>query len=159
VKPTPEPIRVRQMAAADITRVIEIAQALPEAPQWPEEVYRKVAASPEALPRRYVLLADDVATGTVSGFAVVQVIPPESELESIAVDLSMQGRGIGKSLLAAVLNQLREDRVTELRLEVRATNAKAIGLYRAFGAVETGLRQRYYSDPEEDAVLMKMSTA
>ncbi len=39
-------------------------------------------------------------------------------------------------------------------LEVRASNRAAIGLYNSFGFNESGRRQRYYSDPIEDAVLM-----
>ena len=39
-------------------------------------------------------------------------------------------------------------------LEVRASNAAAIGLYEKYGFVRNGLRKGYYSHPKEDAVLM-----
>ena len=41
-----------------------------------------------------------------------------------------------------------------MTLEVRAGNAPAIALYRAFGFETVGRRPRYYQDPEEDACLM-----
>jgi ribosomal-protein-alanine N-acetyltransferase len=44
-------------------------------------------------------------------------------------------------------------------LEVRASNEGARALYRGAGFTEDGLRRRYYSDPEEDAVLMSLNLA
>jgi ribosomal-protein-alanine N-acetyltransferase len=41
-------------------------------------------------------------------------------------------------------------------LEVRASNHPAIGLYRRLGFAETGRRKRYYRDPMEDAVQMRL---
>ena len=59
--------------------------------------------------------------------------------------------------------QLEEVRLKKLKLhakdlilEVRTSNGAAQGLYRAGGFVECGRRLRYYADPEEDAVLMRM---
>jgi ribosomal protein S18 acetylase RimI-like enzyme len=49
--------------------------------------------------------------------------------------------------------------VSELTLEVRASNRAALGFYRAQGFEETGRRPRYYADPEEDAVLMGLNLA
>jgi len=39
---------------------------------------------------------------------------------------------------------------------VRASNGAAIGFYRAQGFAETGRRPRYYADPEEDAILLRL---
>jgi ribosomal-protein-alanine N-acetyltransferase len=46
--------------------------------------------------------------------------------------------------------------VSEVILEVRASNAAAVGFYRALGFAENGRRARYYADPEEDALLMRL---
>ncbi len=54
---------------------------------------------------------------------------------------------------------LRLAGVTEVILEVRASNQPALGLYRRLGFVETGRRPGYYMDPPEpaeDAVLMRL---
>ena len=46
--------------------------------------------------------------------------------------------------------------VTEVLLEVRASNQQATAFYRALGFAESGRRLRYYADPVEDAVLMSL---
>jgi [ribosomal protein S18]-alanine N-acetyltransferase len=40
---------------------------------------------------------------------------------------------------------------------VRASNAGAIALYKLLGFVEAGRRPRYYQDPQDDAVLMRLT--
>jgi ribosomal-protein-alanine N-acetyltransferase len=49
--------------------------------------------------------------------------------------------------------------MTEVILEARASNQPALRLYRALGFVETGRRPRYYADPIEDAVLLRLQLA
>jgi ribosomal-protein-alanine N-acetyltransferase len=39
-------------------------------------------------------------------------------------------------------------------LEARVSNEPAIALYRKYGFNEVGLRRRYYSDNDEDAIIM-----
>ena len=95
----------------------------------------------------------------VVGFAVASVVSPEAELETIAVAAEAQRRGVGERLLGALVEELRAERVAELLLEVRASNAAAIGFYRVRGFEEAGRRARYYAEPEEDAVLMRMKLA
>jgi ribosomal-protein-alanine acetyltransferase len=99
------------------------------------------------------------ASGRVVGFAVVGLVAPEAELETIAVGAEARRRGVGGLLLRALVEELRKKRVTELILEVRASNRAALGFYRAQGFKETGRRLRYYADPEEDAVLMGLNLA
>jgi ribosomal-protein-alanine N-acetyltransferase len=80
----------------------------------------------------------------------------QAELETIAVAAPSQRQGVGRQLWAAMARELRLAGVREVRLEVRASNRPAIGLYRALGFAETGRRPRYYADPAEDAVLMDL---
>ena len=53
-----------------------------------------------------------------------------------------------------VLRPHRAQGSPRAHLEVRASNAAAIELYRSFGFVATGARPGYYSDDREDAVIM-----
>lgn len=146
-----ETVRIRRMTAADIDAVVEIANALPEAPHWPRDAYAQ-AVEPAAAPERIALVAE--SAGGVAGFAVVLVLPPEGELESIAVGATVQRRGIARALLHGLVEELASRGVTELRLEVRASNAAALGLYTGMRFVESGRRRGYYAEPAEDAVLM-----
>jgi ribosomal-protein-alanine acetyltransferase len=97
------------------------------------------------------------ASGRIVGFAVAGIAAPEAELETIAVIAEGQRRGVGGQLLKALAEELRTEQVTVLMLEVRASNREARGFYRAQGFQEIGRRPRYYADPEEDAVLMRLN--
>jgi ribosomal-protein-alanine N-acetyltransferase len=116
--------------------------------------------SGDFLSRRIALVAILAGSGEVIGFAVAGLVPPEAELENIAVAREVQRRGIARQLLSELVRELkipREPRqagIGTLHLEVRASNSAAIGLYNSIGFTESGHRPRYYSDPVEDAVLM-----
>ena len=146
-------VRIRRMSARDVQRVLEIAEGLREAPRWAASAYL-AAIDPGHSPRRIALVAANLASGAPVGFLVASVGPPEAELETIAVAPQGQRRGVGRLLLGALEEELKTERVTELLLEVRASNLGALGFYAALGFRETGRRVRYYADPEEDAVLM-----
>ncbi len=148
-----EEARVRPMTAADLERVMEIASSLKDAPQWGAGAYR-AALDPEGAPRRIALVAEFPGSG-ILGFLMASLLPPEAELETIAVVGEGQRRGVARRLWGAMAAELRAAGVTEVHLEVRASNEAALGFYRAEGFVEAGRRPRYYADPEEDAILLR----
>ena len=88
---------------------------------------------------------------------MANVVSPEAELETIAVAIEAQRRGVGSLLLRGLLSELKAERVSSLVLEVRASNPSALALYRAHGFEQTAQRPRYYADPEEDAVLLRLT--
>jgi len=147
-------VRIRSMMAADLDRVVEIAAALDDAPQWPRRVYESVLAS--SSPRRIAFVAEDSGTGAVVGFAVAGLVPPEAELETIVVAAGFQRRGVARRLFEAMADDLGRSQVREVLLEVRQSNVAAQGFYRSVGFVEEGRRPGYYADPIEDAVLMRL---
>jgi [ribosomal protein S18]-alanine N-acetyltransferase len=151
-------VRIRPLAAGDLDNVLEIAGSLPQAPQWPRSAY-VAAIDPESLPRRIAVVAECVGTGAIAGFAIARVVEPEAELETIGVARGMQRSGIARRLFAALAGELRSAHVTEVTLEVRASNAPALALYRSLDFSEYGHRVRYYVDPVEDAVLMRLNLA
>ena len=69
---------------------------------------------------------------------------------------SAQRAGIGRALCCAVLDWCRSNRATEVVLEVRAGSAGAIALYAGLGFTQAGSRPRYYRDPDEDALIMRL---
>ena len=148
-----EEARVRQMMAADVARVMEIAASLPQAPHWPQSAYLD-ALNPESTPRRIALVVAGPEPGRVEGFAVASLLPPQAELESIAVAAGSQQKGLGSLLFNGLIDDLQRAGVIEITLEVRATNHGAIAFYRSAGLRQTGFRPAYYADPIEDAVLM-----
>ena len=145
------------MTAADVERVREIAASLPDSPHWPESAYLD-ALNPESAPRRIALVAvslDPAGSSHVEGFTVASLLPPQAELESIAVATGSQRRGHGRMLFDDLVSELRKAGVLQITLEVRASNHAALAFYRRAGFVQTGTRRAYYADPVEDALLMR----
>jgi ribosomal-protein-alanine N-acetyltransferase len=143
------------MCAADLDEVMEIAGRLKELPQWPRLAY-VAALDPDARPRRIALIVLGPDEAGITGFLVASLLPPQAELEIVAVDARFQRRGLARKLFAELVEKLGLDGVTEVVLEVRASNRSALALYRVLGFVETGRRPRYYADPQEDAVLLRL---
>lgn len=146
---------IRPMAVSDLDRVLEIAQRLREAPQWPPAAYL-AAIQPGAVPQRIGLAAEGPAGGLL-GFAIARVLAGEAELETIAVAPEAQRQGVGRQLFGALLSKFSAQAVTDVILEVRPSNGAALALYRSLGFAVAGRRPRYYIDPVEDATLMNLS--
>jgi ribosomal-protein-alanine N-acetyltransferase len=147
-------VTIRPMCAADIDQVLEIAAGLKDAPHWQRDAYT-AALDQASMPRRIALVAtNEPLEGGVVGFAVASLLPPQAELESIAVRKDAQRLGVGSLLLGRLGAELRAAEVTEFLLEVRASNAAGLAFYQSSGWSMAGVRPRYYADPEEDAILM-----
>jgi tRNA threonylcarbamoyladenosine biosynthesis protein TsaB len=156
-------ISVRRMASEDLERVMEIATKTPRAPVWARQAYVSAIDpidpihpfDPEAQASRVAIVANDAA-GDLAGFAIARITTPEAELESIVVAIPHQRCGVGVALFAALKSELLSQGAAELMLEVRESNRTALAFYRSLGFAEEGRRPRYYADPVEDAVLMRL---
>ena len=144
-------VQIRRMTPADVPRVMAIASSLPEAPRWPVSAYLD-ALNPESPARRIALVA--AASEQVQGFVVASLLPPQAELETIAVASQNQRQGLGRLLFDALSLELHKEGVAEVALEVRASNRAAMAFYRSAGFGQKGIRRSYYVDPVEDAVVM-----
>ena len=148
-------VQVRRMTQADLDQVIAIEQILPAAPHWPRSDY-VTALDTQTAPPRIALVAEETNSGVIAGFAVASLLPPQAELESIAVAPEFQRRGLAGHLFSLLAEELRAAGATEIILDVRASNRPALGFYRSLGFGQVGCRQHYYVDPVEDAVLMTL---
>jgi len=146
------------MVPADLDPVVRLAASLDQAPHWPRSAYL-AALLPNAAPPRIALVADAPETAAIQGFAVASLLPPQGELESIAVAINSQRQGLARQIFSALAHELKTAQIAELLLEVRASNVTALAFYHAVGFVETGRRPRYYTDPVEDALLLKLCLA
>lgn len=99
------------------------------------------------------LLAEEA--GQVVGALFLSCLPPEGEVYRLAVRPERRRAGLGRALLCAGLERERKAGVRHLYLDVRAGNAAALALYRAFGFSVCGRRAGYYRAPREDAILME----
>ena len=74
-------------------------------------------------------------------------------IDNIAVEEAARRHGVGDALLD-VFCRFGQAHLSFLTLEVRASNAPAIALYRKHGFQEAGRRKNYYQQPREDAIIM-----
>ncbi len=97
--------------------------------------------------------------GALVGFAVGKVVAAArlAELESVVVAAPARRLGAGRALCEAVIEWCRRQGATSMELEVRAASNGARALYEELGFAVEGIRQGYYRDPEEDAVLMRLN--
>lgn len=89
------------------------------------------------------------------GVIVMSKVLDECEVLNFAVCKDERGKGYGKTLLTAALDS-DFAKNTSVFLEVRKSNIAAISLYEKVGFCKMGERKRYYTNPLEDAVLMRM---
>ena len=91
------------------------------------------------------------------GFIIFSPITPEAHILSISVRNEMQSKGIGTLLLKSMLDQCKVMHYKKILLEVRVSNVKAINFYEKFGFSKDAIRNNYYTDNSEDALLMSLS--
>lgn len=90
----------------------------------------------------------------MAAYATVHLVGDELEILNIAVVPHLRGRGLGGRLLGYVLQQADKMGMNRGYLEVRAGNVPARRLYARHGFQVVGVRQRYYADSGEDALVM-----
>lgn len=91
----------------------------------------------------------------VVGWGGIWCVADEAEIASVCVDPAYRRLGGGTKLLQTLLRQARLSGAQNVYLEVRASNQAAQELYRGAGFECIGVRKRYYTNPSEDAVLMR----
>jgi ribosomal-protein-alanine N-acetyltransferase len=116
-----------------------------------------------AIPRRTLLplglgrrtdLSGDRQLPPIIGFAGMWVLFDEAHITTIGVEPVSRGRGLGELLLATMFDEALRRHADWLTLEVRVSNDSAQSLYRKYGLSPQGTRRRYYSDNNEDALIM-----
>lgn len=93
---------------------------------------------------------------SILGFGMIRVLAGEAEVLLLAVTEAARGEGIGYTLLLHLLDKARREGAESVYLEVRASNAAALALYRKAGFAACGQRTGYYASPKEDAILMHL---
>jgi [ribosomal protein S18]-alanine N-acetyltransferase len=100
---------------------------------------------------RYYLVAK--SRGDVVGYGGMLYSMEDAHITNVAVNPTMQRRGIGRVLMVALVDKAIDHGSVNLSLEVRVSNKAAQELYRQFGFAPAGVRPRYYENVE-DAIIM-----
>ena len=98
------------------------------------------------------LLRDDA--GAVVAFCVCWVIFDELHINTLAVAPSLRRAGLATRLLRQVMEEAAASGAKRATLEVRASNRAALALYGGLGFHVAAQRPRYYTQPEEDALIL-----
>ncbi len=91
---------------------------------------------------------------SIAGYITFRILDDPLELMRIAVAPACRGRGYSKILMDRMTVSAAESGIKNITLEVRASNTAAVSLYALYGFREETLRKGYYTDPDEDAVIM-----
>jgi ribosomal-protein-alanine N-acetyltransferase len=139
------------LALADAGRCAELEALLFDGDDpWPAKVF---VAELESGRNHYIGAR---VGGLLVGYAGISRLgrraPFEYEIHTIGMDPAYQGLGIGRQLLAGLLEFAEGGTVY---LEVRTDNAPAIALYESFGFKAVGVRRRYYRVSGADAYTMR----
>ena len=92
----------------------------------------------------------------VVGYVIYSDVQGEAELLRIAVDKAYRRRGIAALLMQNMLDELTESGAERVSLEVRAHNISAVALYKKFGFIDIFIRENYYTDPVDDALIFQL---
>jgi ribosomal-protein-alanine N-acetyltransferase len=136
------------MALEDLPTVQAIEQASFRTP-WPPHAYQSEIETNRLAEYVVARVGDRVVA-----YAGMWLMVDEAHITTFAVHPRWRRQRIGERLLLTLLDIARARRAREATLEVRLSNLPARRLYEKYGFRPVGLRPRYYSDDNEDALIM-----
>ncbi|MBM7667217.1 ribosomal-protein-alanine N-acetyltransferase [Solibacillus kalamii] len=142
-------VRYRRMTIDDVQAVHKIELASFPTPWTLDSFYYEMTENQYA----HYLVAED-ETGEIIGFCGVWLVIDAAQITNVAVVKSVRGQGIGETLMREAMRVAKEANMDVMSLEVRVTNTVAQNLYRKLGFLDGGLRKGYYTDNQEDALVM-----
>ena len=145
--PKSRPPAVRRATSNDLPEIHSIEGRSNPVP-WSRQLFAK------ELDRREGAMLVAVDGAAVVGFIACAGQGDSWHILNVTVDAGHRRRGIGGMLVDGVISALDGRPYDRFTLEVRVSNDAAIRLYRARGFVDCGVRPRYYSDNQEDALIM-----
>ena len=140
-------IEIRTLELGDLSAIESIEQRAYPTP-WSRSMFAAELAKPTS-----------ICLGAFEGEDLVGYVVNSRYVDAwhvmnVAVDPEHQGRGIATALLERLFDLTRDDERRGYTLEVRVSNAVAIGLYEKLGFESRGTRRGYYTDNREDALIM-----
>jgi len=140
-------VTIERMQREDIPRIMEIEKQCFTTP-WHESAYLTELVNRSAY---YVVARVD---DKIVGYSGMWVIIDEAHITTIGVDPKYRGKKIGEQILIAMLEEAQRRGARRATLEVRESNHLAQNLYRKYGFIPAAIRRGYYSDNNENAVVM-----
>jgi ribosomal-protein-alanine N-acetyltransferase len=144
-------LAVRPMGAEDLDDVMRI-----ELTEYPFPWTRGIFA--DCLTVGYHCVVGEL-DGAFAGYAVMSQGANEAHVLNVCVGREFQRRGLGRYLLECLIEHAAGRGMETVFLEVRPSNAVALGLYERLGFNEIATRKGYYPSTHgrEDAIILALS--
>lgn len=137
----------RPMLQEDLDQVVEIEKASMPSP-WSKELFE---AELQRSMARYFVAEEK---GRVIGYMGYWEAPQEAHIINLAVTPDHREKGVGFDMMEYCLRFAYNQGARLATLEVRASNTAAQKLYEKMDFRTVAIRKKYYSDNQEDAVVM-----
>jgi ribosomal protein S18 acetylase RimI-like enzyme len=134
----PSGLLVRGMLQYDLPAVAEVDVAAFE-PLWQNSLPSLERAYPQA-----VLATVAQADGQIIGYQLSTRNPLGAHLARLAVRPELQGRGVGRALVADLIQQAERRSMYHLTVNTQSDNLSSLALYKKIGFHETGERYPVY---------------
>lgn len=142
------------MTVDDLEGVLEIERVSFSNP-WPRDQFERELKNPLSYAFTAKVIHPLEGKGLmIIGYTIFWLVTDEAHILNIAVHPAFRRRGVAKALLRFTLELLFKKGGKEVFLEVRRSNLAARRLYKGFGFKEIGVRRGYYTDNQEDAIVM-----
>ncbi|MFS0779977.1 ribosomal protein S18-alanine N-acetyltransferase [Neobacillus sp. 3P2-tot-E-2] len=138
----------RYMKEEDIDQILEVEHASFATPWSREAFYNEIYNNKFAV---YIVLEEDQK---IIGYVGAWVVIDEAHITNVAILPSHRGKKLGEALLRKMMTVAKDMGARSMTLEVRVTNNVAQSLYRKLGFQNGGIRKNYYTDNQEDALVM-----
>lgn len=139
---------IRDMEVEDIEQVLSIEESSFATPWSYDSFYNELTDNPYAF---YLVTELD---GQVIGHCGLWVVHDNASITNIAVLPEYRGKKLGKAMLQKAMTLAKEKEAESISLEVRVSNFVAKHLYEGMGFEPGGIRKGYYTDNNEDALVM-----
>lgn len=140
-------VSIRQMKVEDAAAITEMEhQTFSDA--WSEKAILDTLRNPKTI----CLVAEKI--GKIVGYCIVYTADDEADIARIAVLKESRRFGIASELIHALDVICWENQIQIIMLDVRVSNDDARAFYEKHGFTQDGIRENYYKNPIEDAILM-----
>ena len=140
-------VSIRQMKVEDAAAIAEMEhQTFSDA--WSEKAILDTLRNPKTI----CLVAEKI--GKIVGYCIVYTADDEADIARIAVLKESRRFGIASELIHALDVICWENQIQIIMLDVRVSNEDARAFYEKHGFTQDGIRENYYKNPMEDAILM-----
>ncbi len=146
-------VLLRAASVVDLDAIMALEERLFVTDAWSRETMRLELAGPHG---HYLAAVDEADALLGYAGAALPSGGDFGEIQTIGVDEAARGRGLGRTLMEALLAEARRRGIPRMLLEVRADNPVAQSLYASLGFETIAVRPRYYQPDDVDALVQEL---